>query len=175
MYYLRVALLAPGVALHEFSHFLLCWLTGVRVRKVVFFRLGSPAGFVVHDEPELYRQIFAIVAGPVFVNSAVAIVLLNQALHRWAEASDPGVYGVAAALAWVGTSAALQALPSRVDAGNLFHSSNRHLWRGNLVALLGYPVAAVVYLAQLVRPLGVEWLYTLLMGYLALRGFAGVE
>ncbi|HEX2922584.1 MAG TPA: DUF3267 domain-containing protein, partial [Chloroflexota bacterium] len=124
IFYLRIALLAPGVALHEFSHHILCLLSGVRVHKAVYFRLGNPAGYIVHEEPELYRQIFAIVAGPFFLNSAVAVVLMNLALRQWAAAADAPGFILAAVMTWLGISAGPQAIPSRADAGNLFHSSN---------------------------------------------------
>jgi hypothetical protein len=162
--YVRVALLAPGVALHEFSHHIFCLLTGVKVHRVVYFRFGSPAGFVVHEEPELYRQIFAIVAGPVFLNSAVAVVLLNLALRQ----------ATRALMVWLGVSAALQALPSRADATNLLRSSTWHILHGNPVAVVGYPAAITIYIAQLAKPLGSEWFYALLMAYVAERGFMGL-
>ncbi len=174
MLYLRVALLAPGVILHEFSHHILCLLSGVRVHQVVYFRMGNPAGFVVHEEPSLYRQIFAIVAGPFFLNSAASVVFLNLALRGWARAEDFAGFALAALLTWLGISVGLQAIPSRADAGNLFHSSNWHLLHGNPFALVGYPVALAVYLVQLAKPLGSEWYYAVLMAYLAQRGFAGV-
>lgn len=174
MLYLRVALLAPGVILHEFSHHILCLLSGVRVHQVVYFRMGNPAGFVVHEEPSLYRQIFAIVAGPFFLNSAASVVFLNLALRGWARAEDFPGFALAALLTWLGISVGLQAIPSRADAGNLFHSSNWHLLHGNPFALMGYPVALAVYLVQLAKPLGSEWYYAVLMAYLAQRGFAGV-
>lgn len=175
MLYLRVALLAPGVILHELSHHVLCLLSGVRVHKVVYFRMGNPAGFVVHEEPELYRQIFAIVAGPFFLNSMASVVLLNLALRQWASAGELPSFAAAALMTWLGISVGLQAIPSRADAGNLFHSSTRHLLHGNPFALVGYPVALAVYLVQLAKPLGAEWYYALLMAYLALRGFAGLS
>lgn len=172
LFYLRIALLAPGVALHEFAHHLFCILTGVRVHKVVYFRLGSPAGFVVHEEPEMYRQIFAVVAGPVFLNSTAAVVLLNLALRQAVLAMDVTGFALVNVMAWLGLSAALQALPSRADALNLLHSSNSHLLKANPVALLGYPVALVIFIIQSARPLGSEWYYALGLAYLALRGFA---
>lgn len=175
MFYLRVALLAPGVILHEFSHHILCLLSGVRVHRVVYFRVGNPAGFVIHEEPELYRQIFAIVAGPFFLNSSAAVIFLNLALRQWAAAQGFAGFLVAAVMTWLGISVGLQAIPSRADAANLFHSSNWHLLHGNPFALVGYPVALAIYLVQLARPLGSEWYYTVLMAYLAQRGFAGIS
>ncbi|HEX9014464.1 MAG TPA: M50 family metallopeptidase [Chloroflexota bacterium] len=174
MLYLRVALLAPGVMLHELAHHLFCLLTGVKVHKVVYFRLGSPAGFVVHEEPELYRQIFAIVAGPVFLNSAMSIVMVNLALRQSVRATDWQGFALAALMVWLGLSAALQAIPSRADAINLFRSSNRHLLRANPAALIGYPVALLIYLVQAARPLGSEWYYAVGMAYIALQGFSAV-
>ncbi len=173
--YLRIAFLAPGIMLHEFAHHLLCLLSGVRVQQVVYFRLGNPAGYVVHDEPGLYRQIFAIVAGPFFLNSAVSVVLLNLTLRQWAQATDLPGFGLAVFMTWLGLSAGLQAIPSRADARNLFDSSTWHLFHGNPFAALGYPVAAAIYLVQLARPLAADWYYTVLMAYLATRGFAGLS
>ena len=175
IFYLRVALLAPGVILHEFSHHILCLISGVRVHKAVYFRVGNPAGYVIHEEPLLYRQIFAIVAGPFFLNSAVAVVLLNLALRQWAAATDTLGFAVAVIMTWLGISVGPQAIPSRADAGNLFHSSNHHLFHGNPFAALGYPVALAVFVVQMARPLGSEWYYTLFMAFLAQRGFAGLS
>jgi len=172
--YLRIALLAPGIMLHELAHHLLCLLFGVRVQKVVYFRIGTPAGYVVHEEPELYRQIFAIVAGPFFLNSAASVVLLNLALRQWARATDAAGFALAAAMTWLGVSAGLQAIPSRADASNLFRSSTWHLRHGNPFALLGYPVALAIYIVQLARPLAADWYYAVLMAFLATRGFAGM-
>lgn len=169
----RVALLAPGVALHELAHHILCVLSGVRVHQVVYFRLGSPAGYVVHEEPIFYRQIFAIVAGPFFLNSAASVVLLNLALRAWAQAEDTLGFGLAAVLTWLGISVGLQAIPSRADARNLYNSSNRHLFQLNPFALVGYPVSLAIYLVQIAKPLGSEWYYTVLLAYLAERGFIG--
>jgi hypothetical protein len=171
MLYLRALLLAPGVILHEFAHHLFCLLTGVRVRKVVYFRLGNPAGFVVHDDPRLYRQVLAIVAGPFVLNSGAALVLFNTALHRVVQAVDMPDYVLAAGLAGLGLSVVLQAFPSRTDAANLISSSNQHLLQWNPLALVGYPLAVAIYAGQSARALGSDWFYALLVGYLALRGF----
>ena len=136
LFYLRVLLLAPGVMLHELAHHIFCVLTGVRVHRVVYFRFGSPAGYVIHEEPEFYRQIFAIVAGPFFLNSAVAVVLLNLALRQAVRADEWTGQGLVLGMAWLGISAALQALPSRADAGIssearthiCFEPTRQHSW-----------------------------------------------
>jgi hypothetical protein len=173
--YLKIALLAPGIMLHEFAHHILCLVTGVRVQKVVYFRLGSPAGYVIHDEPMLYRQLFAIVAGPFFLNSAVSVVLINLSLRQWAQATDLPGFLLAAALTWLGISGGLQAVPSRADARNLFDSTNWHVTHLNPFAVVGYPVAAAIYLVQLARPLAADWFYAVFMAFLATRGFAGLS
>ena len=171
MIYFRALFLAPGIILHEFAHHLFCVLTGVKVRKVVYFRMANPAGFVAHEEPELFRQLFAVVAGPLFLNSAAAIVGFNLALRQAVLSEDPAGMAGAAVFAWLALSFSLQAFPSRLDASNLLHGSSRHLIRWNPFALAGYPVALLIYLVQLARPLGSEWLYALLMASVALRGF----
>src|SRR6478736_4018077 len=69
---LKVLAIAPGVAIHELGHVLLCRLSGVAVRRTVLFQVGTPAGFVTHAAPRLLRQHLAISSGPLLVSSALA-------------------------------------------------------------------------------------------------------
>ena len=65
----------PGVIVHELAHELVCALLGVRVRKVCYFRVGNPPGYVVHDSPETVMGHILIGTGPFLVNSVVGVVL----------------------------------------------------------------------------------------------------
>lgn len=65
----------PGVIVHEWAHKKFCDWNGVKVEKVVYFRFGNPAGYVMHEEPKKYNQIFWISAGPLIINSVLTIFL----------------------------------------------------------------------------------------------------
>lgn len=78
--YLYQILLLPGVALHEFSHYLAASLLGVRVRKISLRPniQGEKVqmGAVVMDKPDFIRGLI-IGSAPLIVGS-IAVVLIGQ-------------------------------------------------------------------------------------------------
>ena len=141
---LGLALLAPGVVVHELSHWLLCRLSGVSVRRVVLFQLGSPAGYVSHAAPRLLRQHVAIASGPLLVSTSLATGLFYLAATLCS--TRPGIWGLAASAvsAWLAWSIALEAWPSLGDARALRLSA---LWQ-----LRGWNPAAALVLLLAARP-----------------------
>ncbi len=186
---LAVVVHAPGVIMHEAAHHLFCLLSGVRVHQVVYFRLGNPAGYVVHSTPQRFRCQLAIVGGPLLANSVLTYLLFGLAVHkmpaldrvvdslvwRFASASpmvsgaDPRLGDVAVVLAclWLGSSTAIHAFPSSGDARVLWTASGAQLRRRNLLAVLGYPVALVIWLLNLLKSLHLHWIYAGAMLWLA--------
>src|SRR5262245_6638574 len=65
----------PGVIAHEAGHMLFCRLKRCAVFDVCFFRVGNPAGYVVHEEPKNFSSAFWIAVGPLVVNSILCILL----------------------------------------------------------------------------------------------------
>lgn len=65
----------PGVPVHEYAHALACRLSGVRVHKVCYLRLGNPRGYVVHEQPDTAWQHIIISVAPFVVCSLVAMLL----------------------------------------------------------------------------------------------------
>ncbi|MCL5265230.1 MAG: metalloprotease family protein [Chloroflexi bacterium] len=157
----------PGVVFHELGHHLFCLLTGVRVYHVVYFRFGNPAGFVVHATPRRFRDHFAIVVGPFILNSIVSFLLFLSVDGKWtrstltATAMPTQILILTAVATWLGLSVALQAFPSTGDARGLWHVTNQHVRRGNLLAIVGYPMVALIYLMNLLRRLWLDWIYAL--------------
>jgi hypothetical protein len=150
---------APGVAVHELGHWLLCQVSGVAVRQVVLFRVGSPAGFVTHAAPRLLRQHLAIASGPLFISTILAAILFQQAGHLALLRSTPWWPLLALLTAWLGWSIALESWPSTGDAQALRRSAAAHLRRLNLAALLALPLAWLLLGANCSRRLGGHWLY----------------
>lgn len=165
----------PGVVFHELGHYLFCRLAGARVHKAVFFQFGNPAGYVVHTAPRRFREHFAIVVGPFLVNSTVGFLLFWVITSRWSKAVSLSEYqslGVAAISLWLGISVSLQAFPSKGDARSLWQVANRHLRRGNVLAAIGYPAVATIYLVNVLRLLRLDWIYAgvlLLLAAMAVR------
>lgn len=154
----------PGVVFHELGHYLFCRLAGTRVYQVVYFRFGNPAGYVIHATPRRFRDHFAIVVGPFVVNSLTGFLLFTSVVGKWARPIRIENVGaqtllLAVIAIWLGLSVALQAFPSRGDARSLWEVTNRHVRRGNLLAVVGYPFVGIIYLVNILRRLGLDWIY----------------
>ncbi|NGM68322.1 DUF3267 domain-containing protein [Natronolimnobius sp. AArcel1] len=161
----------PGVVVHEFAHESACRLVGVRVLEVVYFQLGDPAGYVRHEQPARYRETFVICVAPFLVNTAVALVAfvgltlvvgtLEEPASLESVLSAPQQTLLAGfGLAWLGLSVGMAAFPSTGDANQLWTRS-RLEWKRSPLVLLGLPVVAVIYLANVLSWLWADVLYTL--------------
>lgn len=186
---LDLMMAAPGTVIHEMAHQLFCRLIGVRVHRVVYFRLGSPAGYVIHGAPRHFRGQLAITSGPLVLNSLLAYAAFVLAASRVAMltgvlasslASSPGVGGFMAFLSacsgdvavtvlclWLGLSIALHAFPSSGDARALWLATGTQLRRGNLLAIVGYPLALLIRLVNLLTLVRLHWAYSVSLLWLA--------
>lgn len=168
----------PGVVIHEFAHRTFCDAFDVPVQEVVYFRLGNPAGYVVHGEPRTYRQAFAISVAPFVVNTVVALVLLGAVAASWKR---PDAVGIAAGelgiagwlLLWVGLSAGMHAFPSRGDARQIWRRSLAE-WRTSPLVLLGLPVVLAIYVANLLAIVWFDAIYALGLLAIALVAVAAL-
>lgn len=171
---LRILLVAPGVAVHELGHWLLCQLSGVAVRQVVLFRIGSPAGFVTHAAPRLLRQQLAIASGPLFLSTLLALSLFQLAARLALLRPTPWWLALGAVVAWLGWSIALEAWPSTADAQALARTARAHLRQFNAAALVALPLAWLLLGACASRRLGGHWMYAALLTAVGLRlGLSG--
>lgn len=171
----------PGVVVHEFAHKKACDLMGVPVVDVAYFRLGAPAGYVQHREPDRYRQSFVVSIAPFLLNTvlafclfvALAIVVRSSGILEGGvglETALPGEEIVAAVvvLGWLGFSIGSQAFPSTGDAKTLWTRS-RSEWRRSPAVLLGIPFVIAIYVANLLSWFFLDTLYAL--GLLALAAW----
>ncbi len=171
-------LTAPGVVVHEFAHKKACDLMGVPVVDVSYFRLGTPAGYVQHAEPDRYWQSFVISVAPFLLNTVIAFCLFVgfAAFVLSSGSPDLGIglslaltatetLAVALLFGWLGFSVGVQAFPSTGDAKTLWNRS-RSEWRHSPVVLLGVPFVIVIYLANLLSWFFLDVLYA--VGLLAL-------
>lgn len=158
---------APGIAVHECAHMLACSIVGVPVVEVKYFGFGTPAGYVRHGEPERYRELFVIGVAPFLVNTAVAATAFFW-LAALVDATggvraSSGTFVAAVGLGWLGLSAGVHAFPSTGDARALWERS-RAEWRRSPLVLLGLPVIAAIYLANLLSWAWIDVCYALLLG-----------
>src|SRR6267154_2288314 len=71
----------PGIIVHELAHQLFCRYYKVPVFKVVYFRVGNPAGYVLHEAVNNKWQGMMISIGPFILNTVIgAVISLPAAL-----------------------------------------------------------------------------------------------
>lgn len=136
----------PGVIVHEFAHQVFCRLYKVPVFKVVYFQLGNPAGYVLHEAPKNKLQSIMISMGPFFVNTIIgALIALPASLQVFTfENAGPLDY----ILIYLGVSIAMHAFPSTGDANAIWHAmkdKDTRPW----IKLIGYPIVGLIYLGSI--------------------------
>jgi hypothetical protein len=102
----------PGVIVHEAAHKFFADRAGVRVHKVCYFRLGNPAGYVVHDPPKGLRQSFLISIGPLIFNT-ILCALITLPIPFLDPQSNLILF-----LGWLGYSIGMHSFPSNQDMDN---------------------------------------------------------
>lgn len=159
---LRGILSFPGVIVHELAHAVACRLCGVRVVKVCYFRLGNPAGYVLHEAPRAAWQHVLIGVGPFFLNTLLAAAIGVYCLTDGQRALSPRQL----ALYWLGITIAMHAFPSTGDARGIWQRA----WsRGTpwLVRLLATPLVGLIYLLALGTAFWLDLLYAAAVTLLA--------
>lgn len=156
----------PGVILHECAHLLFCRIFGVRVAKVCYFRLGNPAGYVLHEAPRNPWHHLWIATGPFFLNSLVGLIIgVFLTLH-----SSPHQTTQSIVVLWLAISFAMHAFPSTGDARSLWAVT----WsRGTpiLMKLVATPLIGVIYLFALGSMFWLDIAYGVLLVFFIPRWF----
>lgn len=160
-----IALLTfPGVIVHESAHLLFCKLRRVAVIDVCFFRMGNPAGYVIHEPAHDFTSAFLISTGPFFVNTLLCILFCFPAFVpvRVFERPDPICYF----LLWLGVSIGMHAFPSTQDASVLWQEAKEAAKRWNPLAVISLPLVGLIYVANFLSFFWVDYLYGLAIGIL---------
>ncbi len=132
----------PGVIVHEIAHQFFCKVLRIAVLDVCYFRIGNPAGYVVHEATKSTYQTILIGVGPFLVNTVVGAVIAAPAVIPvfQFEAGSPLDY----VLIWLGVSIAMHSFPSTGDAQSIWSA----LWSGDaplLARLAGAPLVLLIY------------------------------
>ncbi|OGE31819.1 hypothetical protein A2631_01670 [Candidatus Daviesbacteria bacterium RIFCSPHIGHO2_01_FULL_44_29] len=105
----------PGVIAHEAAHRFFCDLAKVPVYRVCYFRVGNPAGFVIHGQVKSLRSSFLISVGPLIVNTLLCMLLTFSAAFPLMILNAKSYNPVFMLIAWVGFSIGMHAFPSNED------------------------------------------------------------
>jgi|SRR5215469_8702941 len=136
----------PGVIVHELAHQLFCRWFRIPVLNVCYFRVGNPAGFVIHEPVTKSYQSVLISVGPFLVNTIIgALVSFPAAIPviRFGAGDFLDYF-----LIWLGVSIAMHAIPSTGDAKSMWQSVKDV---SPITRLLVMPIVGVIYLATIGR------------------------
>jgi len=152
----------PGVILHEAAHLFFCRVNKLAVLDVCYFRVGNPAGYVVHEATTDFKKAFMVSMGPFFVNTFFCMLFCSAAfLPVWElGVADPLSY----CLYWLGLSIGMHAFPSNQDMQGIWHLMPAEAKRFNLLAILSYPIVALVYVLNLLRVVWADLGYGIVVG-----------
>lgn len=160
-----IALLTfPGVIVHEAAHFIFCKMYRLAIFDVCFFRFGNPAGYVIHERTTNFKASFFVSVGPFIVNSALCLLFCTAAfVPVWElKVQDPLGYF----FYWLGLSIGMHAFPSTADLKNLWAEAPAAAKAGNPLAIISYPLIAVLYVANYARVVWADLGYAILVGIL---------
>ena len=136
----------PGVIVHEMAHQLFCRWCRVPVFDVCYFRVGNPAGYVIHENPRKPSQQIWIGVGPFLVNTIVGALVAFPAAIPMLK-FDAG-QAIDFLFIWLGISIAMHAFPSTGDAKSIWHGvASREV--PLLAKIVAIPVVAFIYLGAI--------------------------
>lgn len=152
----------PGVIVHEAAHQLMCRLTNTPVLNVCYFQVGTPSGYVVHDEPSSGWKHFLISVAPFLINSILGLLIFLPVAIASLGKTPMGPLDILQG--WLGISVAMHAFPSTGDASSLWAAMKKDnaSW---LLKLIGFPVVAVIYLGAALSVVWFDAIYAGLLCY----------
>ena len=153
----------PGVIVHEAAHFFFCRLFKLAVFDVCYFRVASPAGYVVHEDTNNFNATFFISLGPFFINTLLCILFCSAAFPVW-EFSDRNPLTLF--FYWLGLSIGMHAIPSTADLRHVWERLPSAAKRGNPLALLGFPVVVLLFPLNTLRVVWADLWYGIAVGLL---------
>lgn len=152
----------PGVIVHEFAHMFFCKIRKVAVLDACYFRVGNPAGYIIHENTDNFYTTFWISMGPFFVNTLLCFLVCFPAFMpiNFFSISSPLSYF----LMWIGISIGMHAIPSNQDAKNLFDQAKEKIKDKNLLAIITFPLVAMIYVFNFLRIVWIDLFYALAIG-----------
>jgi hypothetical protein len=163
---LIAAVTFPGVIVHEMAHQLFCRLFGLSVLDVCYFRIGNPAGYVLHEPARTPLGQIMVSVGPFLVNTVIGAVLSLPAAIQALQFESGSLLDYF--LLWLGVSIAMHAFPSTGDAQVMKHavsSPYAPLW----AKILGYPLVGLIYAGAIGKMLWLDLAYGLAVALLLPR------
>ncbi|MFH1444379.1 MAG: metalloprotease family protein [Candidatus Peregrinibacteria bacterium] len=140
----------PGIMVHEFAHKFFADRSGVLVHKVCYFRLGNPAGYVIHDPAVNLKQSFLISIGPLIVNTVLCALIASPVMFPEGYLTLGISDNLTLFIGWLGLSIGMHAFPSNQDMSN-FLSDIKKTKGHSLLLLVSRAFAVLLRISNLLR------------------------
>ncbi|MBD79784.1 MAG: hypothetical protein CL840_12785 [Crocinitomicaceae bacterium] len=152
----------PGTIVHEFAHVVFCKLRKVEILEVVYFQVGNPSGYVIHEETKDFNTTFLISMGPFFVNTLLCLLICLPAYMpiSYFDLSQPLSYF----LMWLGVSIGMSAIPSNQDANQIYAQAKEEVKKTNLLAIVSFPIIGIIYIFNFLRFFWADLFYGVAIG-----------
>ena len=152
----------PGIIVHEFAHMFFCKLRKVAVFDACYFRVGNPAGYVVHENSTNFTTTFLISMGPFFINTLLCLLICLPAYMpiKYFDLEHPLSYF----LIWLGVSIGMHAVPSNQDANNVYAQAKENIKKGNILAIISFPIIGLIYVFNVLRFIWADLFYGIAIG-----------
>jgi len=152
-----IALLTfPGVIVHEAAHQLFCRFFRVAVHDVCYFRVGNPAGYVVHEQSALPSHQVWIALGPFLLNTLLGALIAAPAAIPVMQFDTGGPLDYL--LIWLGVSIAMHAFPSEADGETIMDTLETRQ-TSRLTKFISVPAICMICLASLGKFVWLDLLY----------------
>lgn len=112
----------PGVIVHEIGHRIFADWAKIPIYKICYFRIGSPAGYVIHGSPKGLKEAVFVSVGPLIVNTLLCALFTFPAVFPFYLLQSTKNNFVFIFLAWLGFSIGMHAFPSNQDMNNLVNA-----------------------------------------------------
>ncbi len=152
----------PGVVLRVAVQLALCRSFKLAIFEVEFLQLKPPFGYVHYERSERFFEEACVTLLPFLVNSALCLLFCGAAfLPLWElKIFDPLAY----VFYWLGLSLGMHALPLRGDLRHFWRVTAAASKRGNPLAILTFPLLALIRLVDLGRLLLADMAYGVVLG-----------
>lgn len=149
----------PGVIVHEFAHLLFCRIYKVAVFDACFFRVGNPAGYVIHEAPRSLWHHVMIGIGPFFTNTIIGTILAIPAILAIRESDTPSLFYYV--LLYFGVSIAMHSFPSTGDAQSIWNAVWNKNGKGGSAGMkiLVAPILGLIYIGAVGSVIWLDLLY----------------
>ena len=152
----------PGIIVHEFAHVFFCRLRKVAILEACYFKVGNPAGYVIHENTTNFTTTFLVSMGPFFLNTFLCLIICLPAYMpvKFFNLENP----LSFFLIWLGVSIGMHAIPSNQDANNVYKQAKEQLKHNNILAILSFPIIGMIYLFNIMRLFWVDLIYGIAIG-----------